>query len=103
MSEQIVRCPSCEGYGWVQDELEDGEQDCDWCDATGYLYQDAKGIQRRIPLADYGNVANQLEALEQQRMRELGYQGSPKPPWEQTVRTGTKGGQKPPPKGFNHE
>jgi hypothetical protein len=103
MSEQIVRCPSCAGYGWVEDELEGGVQDCDWCDATGYLYEDGKGIQRRIPHVDYGIVADQLEALEQQRMRELGYQGLPKPPWEQAVRTGTKGGQHPHQRGSDHE
>lgn len=92
---QIVRCVSCEGYGWQTDELTGGETDCDWCDGTGYVYRDADGVDHRIPDKDYGKVADQLEQLESERMREMGYQGSARKPWDQDIRKGTKGGEYP--------
>lgn len=82
---QIVRCVSCDGFGWFEDD--DGEvQDCDWCDGIGYVYRDANGLDRRIPANDYETVATQLEALETERMREIGYSGEAKKPWEQKIR-----------------
>lgn len=81
---QIVRCVSCDGYGWFE---EDGvAADCDWCGGAGYVYRDARGVDHKIPAADYGKVADILEKLETERLRELGYTGSAKKPWEQAVR-----------------
>jgi hypothetical protein len=81
----IVRCPSCEGFGWCEDE--EGEaQDCEWCAATGYVYRDAQGVDRKIPTTDYAQVAEQLEQLETERLREMGYQGQARKPWEQIIR-----------------
>ncbi len=93
---QIVRCISCDGYGWHQD-LEGHNEDCDWCGGIGYVYRAPDGVDSRIPPADYGRVADQLEQLDQQRLRELGYRGDAKRPWEQAIRKGTKGGEKPTP------
>jgi hypothetical protein len=93
----IIRCPSCEGYGWLTDDFSDSPTDCDWCAGAGYVYLAPNGVQRPIPNSDYGAVADQLEALERQRLRELGYSGEAKPPWEQHIRRGTKGGQLPTP------
>lgn len=96
MSDQIVRCVSCEGYGWFEDE-EDGQAvDCDWCAGVGYVYRDAQQVDHKIPPEHYGRVADELERLETARLAELGYTGSAKRPWEQSVREGTKGGQPPP-------
>jgi hypothetical protein len=83
----IVRCVSCEGYGWFEDD--DGQaQDCDWCSGIGYVYRDADGLDKRIPPADYEKVSAQLEQLETQRLRDLGYTGEAKKPWEQKIRQG---------------
>ena len=80
----IVRCASCDGYGWLED---DGVvQDCDWCGGVGYVYRDASGADRRIPESDFEQVSARLEALEVDRLRELGYSGEAKKPWEQAVR-----------------
>jgi len=91
----IIRCMSCDGYGWHTDEFTGETEECDWCGGTGYVYQSADGVQTRIPAEDYGKVAAQLEQLEQERMHELGYTGEAKPPWEQDIRKGTKGGVHP--------
>jgi hypothetical protein len=81
----IVRCASCEGFGWFEDD--DGlVQDCDWCGGIGYTYRDASGLDRRIPVSDYEQVSDQLEQLETQRLREMGYTGEAKKPWEQKIR-----------------
>jgi hypothetical protein len=82
---EIVRCVSCDGYGW-QDDEEDGETDCAWCGGVGYVYRDEVGVDRRIPASDFATVADTLEALETQRLREMGYSGGAKKPWEQAVR-----------------
>jgi hypothetical protein len=82
---QIVRCVSCDGYGWIQ-EGEAEPVDCDWCGGTGYVYRDAHGIDRKIPEGDYGRVADTLETLETERMRDLGYTGGAKHPDEQEIR-----------------
>jgi hypothetical protein len=50
------------------------------------VIRDARGTDRAIPASDYGQVAAQLEALERERLRELGYSGGPKKPWEQAIR-----------------
>lgn len=81
----IIRCVSCEGYGWFEDD--DGTaQDCDWCGGIGYVYRDSDGLDKHIPPADYEAVSAQLEALETQRLRDLGYTGEAKKPWEQKIR-----------------
>ncbi len=82
---KIMRCPSCGGYAWLEDD--DGSiVDCDWCGGVGYIYRDANQVDHRIPEADYGQVADVLEKLEVERLRELGYSGTAKKPWEQAVR-----------------
>jgi hypothetical protein len=84
MAETIVRCVSCDGYGWMDD---DGEaRDCDWCGGVGYVYRDASGADRPIPPADFGAVGERLEQLEVERLREMGYTGEAKKPWEQAIR-----------------
>ena len=85
---KIRRCVSCDGYGWFEDEFTGETTDCDWCGGTGYIYRDANGIDHKIPEADYGKVANVLEQLEQNRMRDLGYTGTALHPDEQPIRTG---------------
>lgn len=82
---EIKRCPSCNGYAWIEDD--DGAAvDCDWCAGVGYIYRDAKGIDQRIPEQDYGKVADVLEKLEIERMRDIGYTGEAKKPWQQAIR-----------------
>ena len=81
----IVQCVSCEGFGWFEDE--DGQtQDCDWCGGIGYTYRDANRVDRRIPVSDYEALAAQLEQLETERLRAMGYTGEAKKPWEQKIR-----------------
>ncbi len=82
----IVQCVSCDGYGWVTDEFTGKNEDCDWCTGNGYVYRDANGVDHKIPEADYGQVADQLESLEQRRMRDMGYTGSAVHPSDQAVR-----------------
>ncbi|GIL11421.1 MAG: hypothetical protein BroJett038_01410 [Chloroflexota bacterium] len=85
----IVRCISCDGYGWFE---EDGETvECDWCGGIGYVYRGADGADRRIPAGDYEAVAAQLERLEQERLRALGYTGQARRPWEQKIRQQRRG------------
>jgi hypothetical protein len=83
---QIVRCVSCDGYGWEIDDFTGDAVDCSWCNGTGYLYRDASGVDHRIPEADYGKVQAKLEQLEQTRMQEMGYSGTAKHPDEQPIR-----------------
>jgi len=85
MSTTIVPCPSCEGFGWFEDD-DGAAQDCDWCGGIGYIYREANGLDKRIPPADYEQVSNQLEQLETQRLRAMGYTGEAKKPWEQKIR-----------------
>ncbi|QPC82577.1 hypothetical protein G4Y79_23290 [Phototrophicus methaneseepsis] len=96
---EIVRCVSCDGFGWYEDDFTGESSDCDWCAGIGYVYRDANGIDHKIPERDWARLADQLEALEQERMREMGYQGEAKKPWEQHIREGTQGGQNPYEKG----
>ena len=95
MDETITRCASCEGYGWHEDEFSGAAEDCDWCRGAGYVYRDAAGRDRPIPKADYSAVAEELERLEAERLREMGYQGAAKKPWQQAVRRDTELGRDP--------
>jgi hypothetical protein len=89
---EIVRCVSCDGYGWTTDDEIDGcaaldeAQTCAWCGGVGYVYRDSDGIDRRIPAADLDARAADLEALERERLRELGYTGDAVHPSEQAIR-----------------
>ena len=83
---EIKRCVSCDGYGWFEDDFSGEVADCDWCGGTGYIYRDANGIDHKIPESDYGKVADVLEKLEQERMRELGYSGTALHPDDQPIR-----------------
>ena len=85
----IVRCVSCEGYGWFEDE-EGAAQDCEWCGGIGYVYRGADGLDSRIPPADLEAISTQLEQLEIERLRALGYTGEAKKPWEQKIRQNRK-------------
>lgn len=86
MQENITRCPSCDGYGWLNDDITGETGDCDWCKGTGYVYRDENGIDRPIPAEDYGQVSAVLEGLEHVRLREMGYSGSAIHPDEQEIR-----------------
>jgi hypothetical protein len=82
----IVRCISCDGYGWFEDDETFEAVDCDWCGGIGYIYRDENGVDHRIPQADYGKVAAEVERLDQERMREMGYSGTAMHPDEQPIR-----------------
>lgn len=86
-----MRCTACDGYGWVEEEADDfgGEAEgieCKWCGGIGYVYRDEKGVSRRIPPEDYATQAETLERLELERLREIGYTGQAKQPWQQQIR-----------------
>src|SRR5688572_13872660 len=93
---KIERCPSCEGFGWSEDEFTGAAEDCAWCAGIGYVYREG-GIDKQIPQADLLKleIAAELEALETARMREMGYSGEAKKPWQQDIRKDTKGGANP--------
>ena len=91
----IIRCASCDGYGWFEDAFSGESEDCDWCDGIGYVYRDEGGGDRAIPKADYDAVAEELEALERQRLRQMGYSGDAKKPWRQAIRKNTALGRDP--------
>ena len=92
---RIVRCISCDGFGWFDDEFSGAAEDCDWCAGIGYVYRDEANRDRAIPPSDYAGVAEELERLEEERLRELGYQGGAKRPWRQAIRKGTQLGRDP--------
>lgn len=94
---KIVRCPSCDGFGWNEDDFTGEADDCTWCAGIGYVYRDEAQVDHKIPLADLkqADVSNQLEALETERMREIGYTGAAKKPWQQDIRKDTQGGINP--------
>lgn len=91
----IIRCASCDGFGWFEDEFIGEVEDCDWCAGVGYVYRDGAGRDSPIPRADYVSVAAELERLELERLRELGYQGSARKPWQQAIRKDTRLGRDP--------
>ncbi len=91
----IVRCVSCEGFGWFEDDFSGEVEDCDWCRGVGYVYRDASGNDLSIPAADFEDVSEELERLETQRMREIGYQGEARKPWQQAIRKNTTLGHDP--------
>lgn len=93
-SRTIVRCASCDGFGWFDGDWEDQAEDCDWCAGAGYVYREG-GRDSVIPRADYAALAEELEALELERLRELGYQGAAKKPWQQRIRKDTQLGRNP--------
>jgi hypothetical protein len=95
MTMKIVRCISCEGFGWFEDDFTSEAEDCDWCGGVGYVYQNDDKTDSPIPKADFEKVADELEQLEIKRLRELGYQGQAKKPWEQDFRQGKQLGQNP--------
>jgi hypothetical protein len=82
----IALCPSCDGYGWLEDDEAGAAEECGWCAGAGYVYRDERGVDRAIPTADYAAVAPELERLETERLRDMGYTGSAIKPWEQQVR-----------------
>ena len=93
----IVRCMSCDGFGWLEDDFSGEALDCDWCGGVGYVYRDNAGVDAPIPKDDLhkAEVSQHLEALETERMREMGYSGAAKKPWQQDIRKGTQGGLNP--------
>ena len=91
----IIRCASCDGFGWFEDEFSGESEDCDWCVGAGYVYRDEAGRDRPIPKADYSAVAEELERLEVERLREMGYQGGARKPWQQAIRKDTHLGRNP--------
>lgn len=93
----IIRCISCDGYGWFDDPINEASEACDWCGGIGYVYRMDDGTDRQIPAVDLRKpaISEQLEALETERMREIGYTGRAKRPWEQDIRDGTQGGANP--------
>jgi hypothetical protein len=91
---EIIRCVSCDGYGWFE-EVDGTVSDCDWCGGVGYVYRDENDMDHKIPEADFAAVAARLEQLEAARMREMGYSGTAKKPWEQAVRQARKRDDKP--------
>ena len=92
---KIVRCISCDGFGWFEDDFSGEVEDCDWCGGVGYVYRDADETDKRIPHEDFSDVSEELERLETERGREMGYQGEVKKPWQQDIRKDTNLGQNP--------
>lgn len=94
---KIVRCISCDGYGWSEDDFTGETEDCTWCAGVGYVYQDEQGTDHKIPAWDLrkADISARLEALEAERLREMGYTGEAKKPWQQDIRQGTQGGKNP--------
>ena len=84
-------------HAWVEDEFSAETEACDWCDGIGYIYRNDEGIEQIIPREDLKNaeISARLETLEQERLREMGYSGEAKKPWEQDIRKGTQGGLNP--------
>ncbi len=92
---KIVRCESCGGFGWFEDEFSGQSEDCDWCGGVGYVYRDDQERDSPIPKGDYEAVAAELERLEVERLRGMGYRGVARKPWQQDIRRGSKLGQNP--------
>jgi hypothetical protein len=94
---EIIRCPSCDGYAWVEDEFSGETDDCDWCAGIGYIYRDDNGIDHKISHDELQKpeISTRLESLETERLHEMGYSGEAKKPWQQDIRKDTKGGINP--------
>ena len=92
---KLKRCVSCDGFGWFEDDFSGETEDCDWCAGAGYVYRDGQGRDRPIPRSDYAAVAEQLERLELERLREMGYQGQARKPWQQASRKDSRLGRDP--------
>lgn len=94
---KIIRCPSCDGYGWDEDDFTGEVDDCAWCAGIGYVYRDESQVDHKIPRSDLTkpDISQQLESLENERMQEMGYSGEAKKPWQQDIRKGTQGGINP--------
>lgn len=93
MTDPVIRCVACDGYGWLaadsldtDDETDGGDVECAWCGGIGYVYRAEGGVDRRIPPADLDVLTAMLEALEVARLREMGYTGEAKQPWRQQIR-----------------
>jgi len=95
--QSIVRCISCEGFGWIDDDFSGETEECDWCAGIGYVYRGSDQVDRRIPAVDWkrSDVSARLEELETERLRQMGYSGDAKKPWQQEVRKDTQGGVNP--------
>lgn len=93
----IVRCISCEGFGWIDDDFTGQAEECDWCTGIGYVYRDSQQVDSPIPKEDWKQeaVSARLEELEAERLREMGYGGEAKKPWQQEIRKNTQGGINP--------
>ncbi|NJO83578.1 MAG: hypothetical protein HC828_12680 [Blastochloris sp.] len=50
------------------------------------MYRDSHKIDRPIAPSDFEAVHDTLEHLEAERLREMGYTGDAKKPWEQAIR-----------------
>ncbi|MBK8027737.1 MAG: hypothetical protein IPK19_41740 [Chloroflexi bacterium] len=92
--EKIARCAVCDGYGWIEadpdaigdpDDESDGSE-CMWCGGIGYVFQNERGVSRRIPSDLLAIHSETLEQLELARLREIGYSGEAKKPWQQQIR-----------------
>ena len=92
---KITRCASCDGFGWFEDEFSGASEDCDWCAGVGYVFRDDAGRDRPIPPGEYAAFAEELERLELERLREMGYQGEARRPWQQAIRKDTHLGRNP--------
>ena len=92
---KLVRCASCDGFGWFEAAFSGESEECDWCRGAGYVYRDEAGRDAPIPPADYASLALELEQLELERLREMGYQGSAKKPWQQAIRKDSQLGRNP--------
>lgn len=82
----VVRCVSCEGYGWLEDEDTGETSECGWCGGIGYVYRTPAQVDQKIPFADLEALTQTLEHLEHIRLHEMGYSGQAKKPWEQKIR-----------------
>lgn len=91
----VARCASCDGFGWHEDEFSGEAEDCDWCAGVGYVYRDAGGRDTAIPKTDFSALAEELENLELERLREMGYEGAARKPWQQAIRRDTHLGRNP--------
>ncbi|MBL8133602.1 MAG: hypothetical protein JNL42_17195 [Anaerolineae bacterium] len=94
MAEIAARCAACDGYGWVEQDADDAMgvaegdagSECAWCGGIGYVLQDERGVSRRIPEDQLAAHSETLERLELERLRQIGYSGEARKPWQQQIR-----------------